>query len=308
VYVHLPPELARVASRQAGVVSRRQLAGRLNDASVRHRLRSADWQHLFPGTYATFTGPVPPLARMWAAVLYAGAGAVVSRETAAHAYRWQGAPALVDVSIPTGRRVREQPGLRIHRTALPAYDIATVQRLPATSPNRTVLDLAVSAATVDAALGLIADAVGGRRVSAEVLAHRIHEAQRFRWRQPVLDALADVADGSNSLLELRFAQLLRLHGLPVGVRQRRVQQQGRTVRVDMAWEGVVAELDGLLGHNRYADRHRDMQRDNGHVLADARVLRYGWSDVVTRPCDVAAQVAAVLRVTARHCGPTCRLG
>jgi hypothetical protein len=216
---------------------------------------------------------------MWAAVLYAGAGAVVSRETAAHAYRWQAAPAVVDVSIPTSRRVREQPGLRIHRTALPAHDIATVQRLPATSPNRTVLDLALSAPTVDAALGLIADAVGGRRVSAEVLAHRIRQAQRFRWRQPVLDALGDVAGGSNSLLELKFAQLLRRHGLPVGVRQRRVQQHGRTLRVDMAWEGVVAELDGLLGHNRYADRHRDMQRDNGHVLADARVLRYGWSDV-----------------------------
>jgi hypothetical protein len=308
VCVHLPADLARVAGRQAGVLSRRQLTGQLNDAAVRHRLRTANWQHLFPGTYATFTGPVPPMSRMWAAVLYAGAGAVVSRETAAHVYRWQAAPAVVDVSIPTSRRVREQPGLRIHRTALPAHDIATVQRLPATSPNRTVLDLALSAPTVDAALGLIADAVGGRRVSAEVLAHRIRQAQRFRWRQPVLDALADVAGGSNSLLELKFAQLLRRHGLPVGVRQRRVQQHGRTLRVDMAWEGVVAELDGLLGHNRYADRHRDMQRDNGHVLADARVLRYGWSDVVTRPCDVATQVAAVLGATVRRCGPTCSLG
>jgi hypothetical protein len=59
--------------------------------------------------------------------------------------------------------------------------------------------------------------------------------------------------------------------------------------------GVHVELDGRLGHNRATEKWRDMRRDNRSELARLRHLRYGWGDVVDRPCDVAIKQAEVLR-------------
>ena len=38
-----------------------------------------------------------------------------------------------------------------------------------------------------------------------------------------------------------------------------------------------------------------MRRDNAAAVDGRTVLRYGWADVAGRPCEVAAQVADVLR-------------
>ena len=53
------------------------------------------------------------------------------------------------------------------------------------------------------------------------------------------------------------------------------------------------ELDGRIGHVGKG-RFRDMRRDNTHVLLGRPTLRFGHADVLTRPCDVAGQVAGVL--------------
>ncbi len=37
-----------------------------------------------------------------------------------------------------------------------------------------------------------------------------------------------------------------------------------------------------------------MRRDNAALLGGEVTLRYGWSDVTERPCEVAWQVAALL--------------
>ncbi|MDQ1679729.1 MAG: hypothetical protein QOI42_588 [Frankiaceae bacterium] len=301
-----PTDLVRLSERQRGVVSRAQArAAGLSAKAIQHRIEYGVWQPVLPRVYATFSGPVPFATRMWAAVLYAGTGAVVSHASAAHAIGWSATPDLVDVIVPVERRVREQPSLRIHRCSLEPHDIAHVRRLPATAPMRTVLDLLSGARTADDALGIAANAVGSRRVSAQRLLAGLRERPNARHRAVLLDALQDVAGGSDSILEVKFAQLLRRHGLPLGVRQQRMRHGERTIRVDMAWPGLVVELDGLLGHAHYGGRFRDAGRDNGHALAGRSVLRFGWSDVTTDACTVAAQVAALLGTTKRRCGPGC---
>jgi hypothetical protein len=57
---------------------------------------------------------------------------------------------------------------------------------------------------------------------------------------------------------------------------------------------LLVELDGRLGHEG-AGRFRDLRRDNDFALRSLITLRYGWWDVVERPCEVAWQVATVLR-------------
>ena len=69
---------------QAGVVSRQQaLDAGFTDKAIEWRLRSGAWRRLHRRVYATFTGDLSRDARLWAAVLRVGAGAVLSHETAA---------------------------------------------------------------------------------------------------------------------------------------------------------------------------------------------------------------------------------
>jgi very-short-patch-repair endonuclease len=105
-----------------------------------------------------------------------------------------------------------------------------------------------------------------------------------------------------SVLETEFARILRRHGIPVGARQ--VPFGG--MRVDMVYADTVAgvvviELDGRVGQSSVHDRFRDMDRDTQHAVAGRRVLRFGWADVIDRPCDVAERVAQSLQLQQRRC-------
>ncbi|MBA3252556.1 MAG: hypothetical protein H0T66_20145 [Geodermatophilaceae bacterium] len=60
-------------------------------------------RRVHPGVYATFNGPLPDLARVWAALLYVGEDAVASHDCT----EWlHGLPAdlppTVSVSVPQG--------------------------------------------------------------------------------------------------------------------------------------------------------------------------------------------------------------
>ena len=54
----------------------------LSSAAARTNLDNGRWRVLLPGVYATFTGPVGPMAMVWSAVLYAGTGAAACGPTA----------------------------------------------------------------------------------------------------------------------------------------------------------------------------------------------------------------------------------
>lgn len=58
---------------------------------------------------------------------------------------------------------------------------------------------------------------------------------------------------------------------------------------------MIIELDGAAHHDSDPARFRDMQRDNHRATEGYVVLRFGWHDVVGSPCEVAAQIARVLR-------------
>ena len=105
---------------------------------------------------------------------------------------------------------------------------------------------------------------------------------------------AEAADGVESYLELLFVRTVeRPHGLPRGRRQR--SRTGLPYRRDVDYRpyALIAELDGLLGHEGEG-RFRDMNRDNLHVLCGEATLRYGYFDVSSRPCAVAFQIHLAL--------------
>ncbi|MFN0284272.1 MAG: type IV toxin-antitoxin system AbiEi family antitoxin [Kineosporiaceae bacterium] len=311
------PVWSELADAQAGVVARRQLlALGLTPGGVGALLDAGRWTGLLPGVYATFTGPLPASARIWGAVLYAGRPAAVGGSSAL----WlcgvlDTAPEVVTVCVPQSRRVRPQPGVRIvTRTAL-ASCVHPVALPPRLRLEAALLDVTHDAADAGRVVDLVLLATRARHTTAARLSQALANRRRHRWRRLVVELLAEAADGVQSPLEHRWLHdVERRHGLPRAERNRPEDgADGRRRYHDLRYRPwrLVVELDGREAHPDWA-RFRDRGRDNALTEAGEVTLRYGWREVVTHPCEVAAQVVRVLRLhgwtgTPRPCRPGCPL-
>jgi very-short-patch-repair endonuclease len=323
VTIDLPPGCRELLARQSGLLARWQAAEcGLAYASLDNLLRCGRWQHLYVGVYAQFTGILSRDATIWAALLRCGPDAVVSHFTAAELDGIRGRRVeSIHVTIPAPRRVKGSdhsgrnglPRIAVHRS-----ERITAARHPAKSPPRTrveetVLDLAELASDVDEVFHWLSAACASRHTTPERLAAAVADRARLRWRAEVLTALGEVKDGVHTLLERRYVRNVEVaHGLPRAKRQVRRQRGTRSAYMDNEYSdyGVVVELDGLAYH-LVEDRWLDIHRDNYLARDDLIVLHYSWADIMTRPCEVAAEIALVLRRRGwggqlRRCGPACQ--
>lgn len=303
---------------QARVTSRRQaLAAGWSEKMIASRLRSGAWRRLQRGSYATFTGEASREARLWAAILRAGAGAAVSHETAAEIHGFADRPASkIHISVPAGRRPgRKHPiaGLVVHRRRVLKPAWTADWELPRTTVEDTVLDLIDAARTFDDAYGWVTRALARQATALVALRKALANRKRIRWRTWLTEALEDAGDGLNSPLERRYViDVERAHGLPTAARQAKFRTGSGTIYLDNLYAdyGVCVELDGLAAHPREA-RRKDARRDNANLVEhDIRTLRFEWPDATEARCETARQVARVLRTHgwtghARPCGPGC---
>ena len=139
---------------QAGVVSRQQaLDAGLTGKAIEWRLRTGAWRRLHRSVYATFTGNLSREARLWAAVLRVGPGAVLSHETAAEIQHLTDKPSQrIHLTVPEeqhpGRRTKVR-GVVIHRSRGLVAEWQPPWHLPRTTVEDTVLDLIATARTFD---------------------------------------------------------------------------------------------------------------------------------------------------------------
>jgi hypothetical protein len=302
---------------QSGVVSRKQAhdAGWADEA-IERRIRSGSWQRLQRGVYATFSGAPARQARLWAAVLRAGAGAVLSHETAAEVHDLIDKPiSKIHISVPAQRNPDKLSPLRgvvIRRRRGLVAEWQPPWQLPRTSVEDTVLDLVGAARSFDDAYGWISAAVGRRLTTPEMLGKALSARSRMRWRDWVAAALEDAAEGVHSPLERHYVRgVEQAHGLPAARRQARRRHGSGLRYLDNLYEefGLCVELDGAAAHPAEG-RWRDTRRDNVNFVQGARTLRFGWPDVTEQRCRTAAEVGTILRRRGwtgaiRPCGPAC---
>lgn len=292
-----------VAAEQSGAISREQaVACGLTEGAVDALLRAGRWSKLHAGVYATFAGPVPARTRTWAALLHAGDDAALGGGSAL--WVWgvvSRPPEHVQVQVPNGRKVVRVPGVRVTRR----------RRLrglvhPSAVPRRlrleeAVLDLA-GETDETGVVDVVLLATGSRRTTSDRLRSALSDRPRHRHRQLLTEILGEAAEGVQSALERRFRRTTeRAHGLPRGERQLRDTLTGRTGAPRHRYRDLryrrwrlVIELDGLEAHPERL-KWQSRLRDNSVVVtSDDQVLQYGWREVVSEPCAIAADIVQVL--------------
>jgi Transcriptional regulator, AbiEi antitoxin len=316
MYYRVPAELYRASLFQTGVLSAAQLVGAgLSREALSSLVRSGRWQRPYRGVYAAFSGELPRTAELWAAVLAAGPGAMLSYESAAEVAGLNEKPGrVIHLTVPAARRVTRIPGLRVHVSER-AEDARHPARLPPqTTVEETVLDLAAAAVQPDDAVGWVTRALGRRLTTQAELRAALALRRRMRWRTELIWLLSPEAEGLHSVLEFRYTRDVECpHGLPAGSRQAEFRVGSRKAFRDRSYQRylTVVELDGRATHT-IDKRWDDIRRDNATSAGGILTLRYGWLDVTQRPCRVAAEVALALSARgfqgARPCGPGCPVG
>jgi very-short-patch-repair endonuclease len=204
----------------------------------------------------------------------------------------QDRPSVIDVSVPAVKSHR-RAGIRIHRRRdLRRPDRTCYQRIPVTSPARTLLDLAplLHPRQLEAAINE-ADKLG--LVDPESLRAALDE-YRGATGAPALRRVLDRQTFAltDSELERRFLRLVRRVGFPTPKTQQRVGG----FRVDFFWPEfqLVVETDGLRYHRTPAQQTKDRMRDQALVAAGFTVLRFAHAQVRYHPEHVVMTLRAVL--------------
>jgi hypothetical protein len=311
----LPATLRELARLQHGVFSRKQaIRAGLTVDLIRSRVRRDAWRPLYPGVYTTLTGSPGRSARLWAAVLYAGSGAMLSHETAAELHGLTDAPSEpIHVTVPGERRVIPPEGISIHRSDRALVTALVHAYPPRTKVEETVLDLTQTAVTFDDVCGWVTQAIARDLTDEARLRKAMSVRTKLRWRADLAELIAAAADGDHSVLEYRYDRdVERAHGLPEARRQVPFTGPGgRKGRRDRVYQdyALVVELDGRLAHP-VDSQWKDHARDNAAAVDGMQTLRYGWTQVRREPCQVAVEVAMVLRKQGwrgrpRACSPGC---
>jgi very-short-patch-repair endonuclease len=263
--------LARLATRQEGVVGRSQLAALgFSRRELELLVRSRRLIRVHQGVYAVGHEALSDRGRMIAALLAAGPGAALSHRTAA--YLWKLIPSMppfVDVTL-TGRTPRRRHGLRVHQAQ--ALETTTHRGLRTTTPLQTIAQL------------------------------RSDERDRARAEALVLKLIPrskdDHAEPTRSELERALLPALKAAQLPRPLVNHHVLDR----EVDFYWpeHDLIVETDGwhTHGHRRAfeSDRARDaMLQAHGYT-----VVRFTWRQVIHETLLVTVRIAQLLARTPHH--------
>ena len=270
---------------------------------ARHAIRAqvdADrWQRVHPRIYAAHNGPLTKESLLWAAVLYAGPGSVLCLRSAAHAWGLTDTPPqVIDVLVEGLTRLVAAEGVCVHRTRrpVPGGDVRWSGAPPRTSVERTVLDLAETMDDTDDVCELVARAVRTRSTTGPRLVAALEARGHVRHRRLLTEVIELAGGGAESVLEVRFAQVVRSHALPEPARQVWHRENGRAFRFDGFYEAyqLAVELDGQLFHSAPAAVERDRERDNLVQDAGLGVHRISGRKILADPCGAARGLAQAL--------------
>jgi uncharacterized protein DUF559/putative AbiEi antitoxin of type IV toxin-antitoxin system len=283
--------IARIAERQHRVVARRQLldAG-LGSGMIRQRLEAGRLFQLHPGVYSVGTADPGHLGHLLGAVVACGNRAVLSHRSAATLWGLlEAKPGPTDVTVP-GKKAKRRRGIRRHSTrSLPPAEPASRLRIPCTTVERVLIDLAATRSpelnrAVEQAF--VNHLLGRTRMKAAL--HRANGRAGTGQLRRLLAGLIPQLPFTRSELERRFLKLIASGGLPMPIVNRHREEH----RVDFQWPAarLIVETDGRGVHDNPYAFEEDRRRDLDLELAGWHVIRLTWRQVAEQPERVLALV------------------
>ncbi len=284
--------ILELAAEQHGLIAREQaLAYGMTPGQIGARVRRGRFDAIARGVYRV-PGSVPTWQQgLMAAVLATGAGAAASRRAAAALWRLPGfRPGPIEVTQGRGPSSRN-PAQGLHDSRfLPSHQVAVVDGIPVTCPERTVLDLCGSVhplraeRALDNCLAMEATTVGRLGVMLAETGRR-GRAGTALLRRLLAVRTADYVPPASELEALLLA-VLAAAGLDSPARQEWVGGTRAPVgRVDFVYRDrrVVIEADSRRYHSAWLDVQADHRRDLLLTAAGWRVIRVNWHQLVDDP-------------------------
>ncbi|GAA0933802.1 hypothetical protein GCM10009559_23780 [Pseudonocardia zijingensis] len=249
----------------------------LTRSTIAHRCRpGGPWRRLAPGVVKLENGPVTRSDRRRAALLHAGARAVLTGLDALELHGMERMPAPagpVHVLVPGGRR-RGGAGLAlVERTHhLP---LAVPGRWPLAPVARAALDAARRLVVRDEVRAVLAEVVQRERCSPAELNAEL-ELGSGRGARLAREVLAEIGDGVRSAAEANAREVALSSGLPAPWWNARLYDRtGRFIAMPDAWfddVGLAWEIDSREFHLSPADHERTLARRSAMTAEGIVVL------------------------------------
>ena len=274
---------------------------------IKRRLRAGRWTTCHPGVYSLAVSPDPWLQRIWAAWLAVGRSCAVSHSTAAALHRLVGHPRTHRIELIAQRSSHPRvQGVVVHQfdDLRPHHVVANLPacpRLPVTTPNRTVVDLAVRAGP-SRLRAVITDGVAAGRLTVAGVALVLGDVARrgkpgVRQIGGVLDELTGEPVPA-SVAESTFLAVLDDHGVRRPETQVVLPGRGAVVgrgRRDLPRRRRSSSRSTAGGGTAGSRTWREtVARDAEAARAGYLTLRFMFEHIVADADWVAATVAAVV--------------
>jgi len=287
--------IAKAAAKQRGNITRPQLLETgLDDGGIAWRVRIGRLYRVFRGVYSVGRPPSTPHEWASAAVLAAGAGAVLSHASAMALWGfWRRWDRPYEVTVVGDRRTK---GIRVHRsTTLRWQDVTRQLGIRVTTPGETLLDMSP-------------------RLTDRSLKRNVNQALNSPWltegqladtvaRHPLIPGTARIAEliglegtPTRSGWEDEFPDFCRKHGLPAPVMG--VPLHGYIVDALFVRERVIVELDSWEFHKGKIGFETDRERDAVMLAHGFVTLRMTWERMEERPVAEARRLGGILAAQA----------
>jgi very-short-patch-repair endonuclease len=277
------------------VLTRRDLeALGFTAAAIEHRLATGRLHLISRGIYAVGRRELTPDGRWMAAVLICGDEAALSHRSAAELWGiGHEQPGRIDVSVRRAAEVRRK-GLKVRaRPSLDAGSFTVRRGIPVTNVVQTLIDLATELPErrLERAVN---EADKLDLVDPETLRRSLDDY----FGIPGVKKLRTLLDRhtfrlSDSDLEVLFRPLARAAALPSPMTKHWLL--GYEVDFFFPDQNLIVETDGLRYHRTPASQSRAAKRDQTHIAAGYRVVRFTHWQVARAPTEV-TEILAKLRV------------
>jgi len=289
--------LSRLATKQHGVVARRQLLELgFGDDAIKLRLGAGRLHSLHTEVYAVGHTRLSRHADWLAAVLAYGEAALLSHRAAATVWGLCHSRFMaVDVTAPMGRQgPSRRAGIWIHRGRLHPEDRDERAGIPVTSVARTLFDLA-EVVDFKRLEGAWEEADRLKYLQLGELERVCERGYGRRALKPIRRLLADarVATSTRSSLEERFQRFCRFYNLPP--HHTNVEVLGS--EVDVLWPAakLIVELDSWEFHRHRAAFQRDRARDTRLLVSGYRTVRVTHHRLDREHSTLATEIRQLLK-------------